>query len=63
MMQTWRMRKLGTTAARISQRKMSCQGAIIINFALLIFPLHAPAWNTPAHMLNGVINVFVLAVY
>ena len=28
-------------AARISQSKMSCQGAIIISLALLIFPLHA----------------------
>jgi len=48
-----RMRKLGTTAVRISQGKMSCQGAIIINLALLIFPLHALAWNIPGHMLSG----------
>jgi hypothetical protein len=48
-----RMRKLETTAVRISQGKMSCQGAIIINLALLIFPLHALAWNIPGHMLSG----------
>ena len=50
-----RMRKLGTTAARINRHQMSCQGAIMINFALLIFPLHTLAWNIPGHMLSGAI--------
>jgi hypothetical protein len=50
------MRKLGTTAVRISQGKMSCQGAIITNFALPIFPLRALAWNIPGHMLSGAIG-------
>src|SRR5690242_10046360 len=54
------MRKLGTTAARISQFKMSCQGAIIINLALLIFPLHALAWNISGHMLSGTIAYQIL---
>src|SRR6476660_9889415 len=55
-----RMRKLRTTAARISQCKMSCQGAIIINLALLIFLLHALAWNIPGHMLSGAIAYQIL---
>ena len=55
-----RMRKLGTTAARINRRQMSCQGAIMINFALLIFPLHTLAWNIPGHMLSGAIAYQIL---
>src|SRR6476659_146228 len=39
---------------------MSCQGAIIINLALLIFPLHALAWNIPGHMLSGAIGYRIL---
>jgi len=27
----------------------------MINFALLIFPLHTLAWNIPGHMLSGAI--------
>src|SRR5690349_16077709 len=54
------MRKLGTTAARTSQFKISCQGAIIINLALLIFPLHALAWNIPGHMLSSAIAYQIL---
>ena len=54
------MRKLGATAVRISQGKMSCQGAIIINLALLIFLLHALAWNIPGHMLSGAIAYQIL---
>jgi hypothetical protein len=53
MMQDLRMRKLGTTAATLSRRKMSCQGAIILSFVLLILPLDALAWNIPGHMLSG----------
>ena len=45
MMQDLRMRKLGTTEARIIRGKMSCQGAIIAIFAVLILPLHASAWK------------------
>jgi hypothetical protein len=54
------MRKLGTTAARINRRQMSCQGAIMINFALLIFPLHTLAWNIPGHMMSGAIAYQIL---
>jgi len=39
---------------------MSCQDAIIINLALLIFPLHALAWNIPGHMLSGAIAYQIL---
>ena len=63
MMQDLRMRKLGTTAATINRRKMSCQGAIIMNFVLFIFPLHALAWNIPGQIANGAIIVFILAVF
>jgi hypothetical protein len=48
------MRKLGTTAARISRGKMSCQGAITVIFPLLILSLHAYAY-IPGHMLSGAI--------
>jgi hypothetical protein len=60
MMQDLRMRKLGTTAATISRRKMSCQGAIIMSFVLLILPLDALAWNIPGHMLSGAIAYQIL---
>jgi hypothetical protein len=32
----------------------------MINFALLIFPLHTLAWNIPGHMLNGAIAYQIL---
>jgi hypothetical protein len=60
MMQDLRMRKLGTTEARIIRGKMSCQGAIIAIFAVLILPLHASAWNIPGHMLSGAMAYQVL---
>ena len=60
MMQDLRMRKLGTTVATISRRKMSCQGAIIMSFVLLIFPVHASVWNIPGHMLSGTIAYQIL---
>jgi len=60
MMQDLRMRKLGTTAATISRRKMSCQGAIIMSFVLLKLPLDALAWNIPGHMLSGSIAYQIL---